>query len=225
MPYAATIDAMTVPPGPPPQPYPPPAVIEIGKADARRFVLASAIMMTLSLVAFVLGTLEVVGGRTGGGLVALAAGLVFLGIGLVPVFRRKRAFRPRRLVIEQAGIHWDDPMGEPWAVRWQELAAVALSRLSPADTGPEGLTDKINGTIVDRALGERGLVRLDLYPADAGFFPRHPEMAHLWTGDRLRLLLGNNIRLLPQLDAAIRFFQPSRYLGVQQATQQSFRLR
>jgi hypothetical protein len=187
-------------------------------------VIASAIAISLGLLAIVGGVVETVNGRLGG-LIALGFGLALLGIGLVPVFNRRRAFRPRRLVIEQAGIRWDDPKGEPWAVGWQELAAVALGRHEAAQVGPEGLTEKVNGAIVNKTLGERVLVRLDLFPADPGFPQRHPEMGHLWIGDRLRLQLGHNARLLPQMDAAIRFFQPARYLGVQRTTQGSFSLR
>jgi hypothetical protein len=221
----ATIGRVTLPSGQPPQPWSgPPMVFETGRADARRFVIASAVLITLGMIAVIGGAAETVNGRMGG-LIAVGFGVVFLGIGLVPVVNRKRAFRPRRLVIEQAGIRWDDPKGEPWAVRWQELAAVALNRHEAAEVGPDGLSDKVAGAIADRALGERVLVRLDLFPADPHFHQRHPEMAHLWTGDRLRLLLGHHARLLPQMDAAIRYFQPSRYLGVQRTTQGSFRLR
>jgi hypothetical protein len=199
-------------------------VIGIGKADARRFVAASAVALTLGLIATIGGAVETVNGRMGG-LIAAGFGVALLLVGLVPVFRRKRYFRPRQLVIEQAGIRWDDPKGEPWAVGWQELAAVALCRFEAAEVGPEGLTDKVAGTVGDRVLGERVLVRLELYPGDPGFGQRHPELGHLWTGDRLRLQLGHNVRLLPQMDAAIRYFQPSRYLGVQRTTQGSFDLR
>jgi hypothetical protein len=205
-------------------PYVPPAVIEVGRADARRFVIAAVVLITLGLVAIVGGAVEAFRGRMGG-LIAIAFGVVFLLIGLVPVFNRKRAFRPRRLIIEQAGIHWNDPKGEPWAVRWQELAGVALVRHEAAEAGPDGLSDQVSGAIADRVLGERVLVRLELFPADQSFFPRHPEMAHLWTGDRFRLQLGHNVRLLPRMDAAIRQFEPRRYLGVQRTTQGTFNLR
>jgi hypothetical protein len=202
----------------------PPAVIETGRADSRRFVVASVVMLSLGLVATIGGAVEAAGGRMGG-LIAIGFGVAFLAIGLVPVVNRKRMFRPRRLVIEQAGIRWDDPKGEPWSVQWQELTAVALNRHEAAEVGPEGLTDKVAGAAADRVLGKRVLVRLDLFPADPGFAQRHPEMAHLWTGDRLRLQLGHNLRLLPQMDAAIRHFQPNRYAGVQRTTQGNLKLR
>jgi hypothetical protein len=168
----------------------------------------------LGLVATIGGAVEAVRGRVGG-LIAVAFGVACLSIGLIPVFHRKRVFRPRRLVIEQAGMRWDDPKGEPWAVRWQELAAVALSRHEPGNTGTEGVTDEVADAVVERALGDRVLLHLDLFPGDPGFHQRHPEMAYLWKKDRLRLPLGHNAPLLPQLDGAIRYFQPGRYLGVQ----------
>jgi hypothetical protein len=185
-------------------------------------IIASAIIIPLGLFATVGGVVATLGGRLGG-IIALVFGLACVGIGLVPVFNRRRAFRPRQLVIEQAGIRWDDPRGEPWAVRWQELAAVALCRHEPGSTGPESVTEQVNGAIVDKVLGERVLVRLELFPGDAGFHQRHPELAHLWTGDRLRLTLGHTLGMLSQMDAAIRHFQPARYLGVQR-TQAVIRL-
>jgi hypothetical protein len=177
-------------------------------------VIASAILIPLGLIAIVGGVVETVGGRLGG-LIALAFGLAFLGIGMVPVVNRRRAFRPRRLLIEQAGVRWDDPRGQPWAVRWQELAAVVIARREPASGGAEDLSGQVADAVADRVLGERVLVYLDLFPADPGFHRRHPELAHLSKGDRLRLPLGHNARMLPQMEAAIRHFQPSRFHGVQ----------
>jgi hypothetical protein len=194
----------------------PPAVIDIGKSDSRRFVIASAVIIPLGAIAIIAGLAGAVEGGPGVAIAAVCIGGVFLLIGLLPILARKKAFRPRRLVIEQAGIRWDDPQGKPWAVRWQELAAVAISKHEALQVGPESVSDKVSGAITDRVLGERALVRLDLFPGDPGFHQRHPEMAHLWEKDRIRLPLGHNAGFLPLMDAAIRHFLPNRYLGVQQ---------
>jgi hypothetical protein len=190
-------------------------VIDVGKADAKRFVIGSVVSGAVGLVAIIAGLVGAVEGGVGVAIGAVCIGAVFLLIALLPVMARRKAFRPRRLVIEQPGIRWDDPQGIPWAVRWHELAAVSLSRHGALEL-PETVSDKVSGAIVDRVAGERVLVRLHLFPADAGFHQRHPEMAPLWHQDRLRLPLGHNAALVPQMDAALRYFQPMRYRGVQE---------
>lgn len=55
----------------------------------------------------------------------IVAGILVL-LGLVPILGRKVFLRRRRVLLDAAGIRWDDPSGS-WAVRWDELAAVAVS--------------------------------------------------------------------------------------------------
>jgi hypothetical protein len=192
-------------------------VIDVGRANNRRLVIAWALLIPICLSAIICGVAEVIRGRTGGGLGAVAFGVLVLVLGLVALLVRRRTFLPRQVVIEQAGIRWDDPKGRAWAVRWQELAAVAFTRLEPAVTGLETVRDRVLDAAVERTLGERVLVHLEMYPADPSFHGRRPDLAHLWKKDRLRLQLGFNAHQLPQLDAATRYFAPGRYLGVQPA--------
>lgn len=204
---------------PPPAPYAwqaPAAVIDVGKADSRRFVIGSVVSGALGLTAIIAGLAGAVEGGPGVAIAAVAIGAVFLLVGLLPLLARKQAFRPRRLVIEPAGIRWDDPRGSPWAVPWPELAAVSLTRHGALQVGPESVSDKVAGAMADRMVGERVVIRLDLVPADAGFHQRHPEMAHLWEEGRLRLRLGQNAALVPRIGAAMRQFQPALYRGVQE---------
>jgi hypothetical protein len=207
----------------PPQPSPygwsgppgPPAVIDVGKATGKRLVIASIVIGALGLISICAGLTGAVEGGIGVAIAAIAIGGVFVLIGLLPLLMRKKAFRPRRLVIEQPGLRWDDPQDKPWAVPWQELSAVAISKHGAVEVD-HSLNAKVSGAISDRMLGESVLVRLDLFPADPGFHQRHPEMAHLWAQDRYRLSFGRSPWLIPQIDAALRHFQPMLYRGVQE---------
>ncbi|MBF6300463.1 hypothetical protein IU459_23375 [Nocardia amamiensis] len=62
------------------------------------------------------------------------------------------------------------------------------------------------------------MVRLDLFPADAGFLVRHPEMEHRWEFHRVRggyrVPLGQAGELIPRLDAAMRHCAGARYQGI-----------
>jgi hypothetical protein len=213
---------------PPPQPQPPqqqpygwagapsaPVVIDVGKADAKRFVIASVVCGAIGLIAICAGLAGAVNGGIGTVITMVVIGAVFLLIAALPLLMRKKAFRPRRLVIEQPGIRWDDPQGQPWAVPWHELAAVAISKHGALEVD-HSMNAKVSGAISDRVLGESVLVRLDMFPADPGFHQRHPEMAHLWAQDRYRMPFGRSPALIPQIDAAIRHFQPMRYQGIQE---------
>jgi hypothetical protein len=213
------------PPMPPPQqpspygwpgPPAPPAVIDVGKSSGRKLVIGSIVAGALGLISICAGLTGAVEGGPGTAIATIAIGSVCLLIGLLPVFFYKMAFRPRRLVIEQQGIRWDDPRGKPWAVQWRELAAVSISKHGALQVGPESVSDKVSGAIVDRVTGERVMVRLDLFPADPGFHQRHPEMAHLWAQDRYRLPFGQSPGLIPQIEAPMRHFQPMLYRGVQE---------
>jgi hypothetical protein len=129
----------------------------------------------------------------------------------------RQIFRPRKLVIEPAGVRWDDPQGAPWAVPWHELAAISVSKHSAMEV-PQSANDRIVGAATDKVLGERAHVRLDLFPADANFGHRHPQMAPLWgrqgVTNGYRLPLGSKADLVPVLDDALRRHAATVYRGV-----------
>jgi hypothetical protein len=50
----------------------------------------------------------------------------------------------------------------------EELAAVTISKYEALQVGPESVSDKVSGAITDKVLGERALVRLDLFPGRSG---------------------------------------------------------
>jgi hypothetical protein len=192
-----------------------PLVLDIGKTAGRQAAIGATVSGAVGLIAIVAG----LGGDVDGGGEAAAiviGGLFLLPVVLVVLFS-KQIFRPRKLVIEPGGVRWDDPSGTPWAVGWNELGAVAISKHSAMAT-PQSANDRIVSAATDKMLGERAHVRLDLYPADAAFPHRHPEMAHLWqrqgVSNGYRLPLGNQANLVSVIEPALVRFAPGVYRGV-----------
>jgi hypothetical protein len=197
-----------------------PAVIDVGTAEGRRAAIAAALLILLGLGALTLGFVEAANGRMNAGAVGvLIFGAILLILGFIPVINSKRYFRPRRLIIEQAGIRWDDPKGKSWAMPWHELAAVSISLHEKAE-GPEiSLTGALADAAVDKTLGKVVRVRLDLFPANPGIRGRHPEMEHLWEFHKLRngyrQPLGSHANIIRQIERAVGQYQPRVYRGVQ----------
>lgn len=197
----------------------PPTVIDVGATDTRKGIVGGIVAGTIGLIAIVAGLFGAVDGGAVAGIIAIVIGAVFLLIGLLPVMMHRKAFRPRKLIVEQPGIRWDDPQGRPWAVAWGELAAVSISKHGALKL-PESASEKIVGATTEKLLGENVLVRLDFYPADLGFRGRHPELEHLWEFQDVkggyRLPLGKSPKYIPLIDAAARHFAPTIYRGVHQ---------
>lgn len=179
-------------------------VVDIGARDGRRVVVGSVVALFLGVSGLVGAVTAFLDGEPVGGSVALVIGLVLTGVALLAVISWKKVSRPRLLVLEVPGVRWDDPEGAPWAVGWQELAAVSVSRTRERVTSPATL------------LLRRTMVRLDLFPADPhAFRARHPGMAHLTRPDgRYRVPLGDAARLVPVLDRAATRYAPHLYRGV-----------
>lgn len=198
---------MTYDPRHPGQPAPhPPVVIDVGGDAKVRAMIGGSVAGALGLLAIVSA---LTGQTTGGSGTAVAVGLVglvFLGIGLLPVVAWKKVSRPRRLVFDAFGVRWDDPRGRPWAVAWAELSGVGISR-----------TRQRRVQLADH-LVRRTMVRLDLFPADQGFRARHQEMAHLWefhtVKNGYRLPLGSQPKYIPVIEHAMRLHRPGAYLGI-----------
>jgi hypothetical protein len=202
-------------------PYAPggaPVVIDVGKTNARKAVIGATVAGALGLLAVGSAIFGAVDGGTGAAIAAGVFGVLLLILPIGLFVRRDKVFRPHQLVFEPAGLRWHDPRGAPWMVPWSELAAVSISKHSPKQVGPESVSDKIVGGILDKTTGERVLVRLDFYPADPGFAGRHPEIAHLWERQGVqngyRLPLGSNAKFVPVIAAAMGRFAPHIYRGV-----------
>ncbi|KRV48641.1 hypothetical protein AQ490_24200 [Wenjunlia vitaminophila] len=133
----------------------------------------------------------------GGGLLLGVVGAVFTLLSLFPLRSWKAVTRTCRLIVDSAGVHWDDPEGQPWSLRWDELSRVAV-------------TPARNGAMV--------LVRVDLFPADQRVVARHPELMHLWELEGVergyRFPLGPFRRAIPRLDRGLQDFGPGIYRGV-----------
>lgn len=197
----------------------PPVVLDVGKTDGRKVIIGSIVAGSIGLIAIISGLVGAVDGGSGAAIAAIVIGALFLLPAVFTIARRDKVFRPRKLILEPGGVRWDDPHGAPWAVPWSELAAVAISKHSPKQVGPESVSDKIAGAASEKIVGERAFVRLDLYPADPGFAGRHPEMAHLWERQGVqngyRLPLGSNVKFIPLIAQGMGRFAPNVYRGVQ----------
>ncbi len=186
---------------------PAPVVIDLGKSDTRKVLIGGSVAGGLGILALVGSVSAFLDGEPVGGSIAGIIGIAFTFIGVMAVVKWKTISRPRKLIIEQQGIRLDDPQGMPWAVGWQELGAVSVSR-----------TQERAVQLAD-ALVKRTLVRLDLHPRDpARFRPAHPTMEPLWEFHRVqngyRLPLGDSAPFIAPLDHGLRTFAPQIYRGV-----------
>jgi hypothetical protein len=182
-------------------------VIDIGARDTRRVLLGGGVAGALGVLSLFGAVSTLAGGEVVGGSIFLVIGLLFTGVAVLAVVNWKRVSRPRTLVFEARGVRWDDPRGVGWAVPWQELGAVSISRTRERVVQ---LSD---------ALTRRTMVRLDLFPADPrSFRPRHPDMEHLWEQHTVRngyrLPLGDAANLVPVIERAMTQFAPRLYRGV-----------
>lgn len=181
--------------------------IDIGTRDTRRVIIGASVAGVLGVLALVGAVSAFVDGEPAGGSIAGVIGVAFTGIAVLAVINWRKVSRPRQLVIEPPGVRWNDPEGVPWAVPWQELGGVAVSRTQERVVQ---LSD---------ALTRRTMVRLDLFPRDPRRFrATHPHMEHLWEFHNVRngyrLPLGDAANLVPRLDHSLRQFAGPIYLGV-----------
>lgn len=183
-----------------------PVVVDIGSRDTRRVLIGGAVAGGLGVLALVGAVTAFADGEPVGGSIALVIGVAFTGIGVAAVVNWKKVSRPRKLVFEPQGVRWDDPEGTSWAVAWSELGAVQISR-----------TRERVVKLAD-AVMRKTMVRLDLYPGDPGFRPRHPEMENMWefhtVRDGYRLPRGDAASLVPVIERAVLQFAPRLYRGV-----------
>ena len=194
---------------------PQPVVVDIGKTAGRQAIVGSVVSGSVGAIAIFAGLAGQVDG--GGEPIAIGIGVVFLLPVVLVLAMSKQVFRPRKLVLEPAGIRWDDPQGAPWAVPWNELAAVSISKHGALQV-PRSANDRIVDAATDKVLGERAHVRIDLFPADTRFGERYPQMAPLWGRQGVqggyRLPLGNQAGLVPVLEQALVSLAPGIYRGV-----------
>lgn len=186
---------------------PPPVVVDLGKSTTRKVALGASVAGLLGLLALAGAVSAFAGGEPVGGSIAAVIGVAFTGIAVMAAVRWKTISRPRKLVVEQQGIRLDDPEGTSWAVPWQELGAVSISRTRERVVNPLS------------ALARRTMVRVDLHPRDPQRFrPAHPEMEPLWEFHRVvngyRLPLGDSAGFIEPIDHGLRTFAPSIYRGV-----------
>lgn len=175
--------------------------VDVADVHARQMVVGMAVAGFFGVVAIAAAVTGAVEGGTGVRAAAFAIGAVFALIGVLPLLMWRVAFRRRRLVLDAAGMRWDDPDGRPWAVEWSELSRVRLTGPEPGTGGPRAAPT----------------VNLLLYPADPEFREAHPEMEHLAVeeatapGVAYRLPFGHAHRLVGPIDDALARFAPGTY--------------
>ncbi|GAA3204684.1 hypothetical protein [Nonomuraea helvata] len=191
---------------PPPAFAPPPVVIDVGRDAKVKALIGGSVAGAIGLISIFSAFTGQTTGGSGSAVVVLILGLVFLLIGLLPIIAWRKISRPRRLVFDGFGVRWDDPQGRPWAVPWNELSGVGISR-----------TQQRRVKLADYLI-RRTMVRLDLFPADHGFRARHPDMEPLWefhtVKNGYRLPLGSNPKYIPVIEHAMRQYRPAVYLGI-----------
>lgn len=196
----------------------PPTVIDVGAISTKHVLAGTFLLLGLGGLAVVSGLVGAVAGGAGVRITAIAIGAVFVLLGLLPIIKRRKVFRPRKLIVEQQGIRWDDPEGTSWAIPWAELSAVSINKHGKLEVGPQSVNDRIVGAATEKLTGENVFVRVDLYPADPGFRSRHPQLEHLWefqdVKNGYRLPLGRNPGYIPLLAQAMAYFAPQVYRGV-----------
>ncbi|MEV0231876.1 hypothetical protein [Nonomuraea sp. NPDC050786] len=194
------------PPYQPPVFAPPPVAIDVGGDAKVKALIGGSVAGVIGVISIVSAFTGQTTGGSGSAVVVLILGLVFLFIGLLPIIAWRKISRPRRLIFDGFGVRWDDPQGRPWAVSWNELSGVGISR-----------TQQRRVKLADYLI-RRTMVRLDLFPADRGFRARHPDMEHLWefhtVKNGYRLPLGSNPKYIPVIEHAMRQYRPAAYLGI-----------
>lgn len=186
-------------------------VVDLTTVNNKKILTTSAVLIGIGLVVLLLPLVN--GGGADAWVPAGVTAGVFVLIGLVPVLGRKVFLRRQRLLFDPTGIRWDDAR-EPWAVGWDELAAVTVFSTA---------TEKVTRVLDSMPGGRDGyvpVIRLNLYPADPqACRAAHPEMEHLWQVDGARagyrVPLGPNPELVPQLERGIgQYDRTGVYRGV-----------
>lgn len=136
----------------------------------------------------------------------LAFGVLAMGVLVIRRLTGAGRFRPRRIIVEPGGIRWEQDSRPEWAVSWNELAAIGV--WAGRTTGAGTLSPSI------------GNVKIQMYPADAGFASRHPQLAAQWqaAGSCYQLdLPAVAADTSARLDAGLRGYAGARYRGTMQA--------
>ena len=177
-------------------------MFDLGKRAFRFFLLCGPLCALI-------GGLSIYSGLTGhvegsSGTPAVVIGALFLLPALVIALSWRMMTRPRKFVLDAAGITWDDPRGRPWSVRWDELAHVEITYTMKQLRIQGGFTT------------QRSQQYLDLYPGYRSFRQCHPNMENWWDmfdmHNGYRMLLGP---VSPSvLDEGFRKFCPQIYAGV-----------
>lgn len=179
-----------------------PVVFDLAAGGWARILLAVAVLGGLSGIGIVSAFTGGVLGGPAARIGVIVLSVIFLGMAVAALALGPILTRPHRLIVEPEGLRWDDPRGKPWYVPWNELAGVSISTF----------------TRLTHNFGRRRLVRIDLFPGDAGFQSRHPELRHLWevlgAEQRYRLPLGGHESYIGEIDHALQTHAQAKYRGL-----------
>ena len=174
-----------------------PIVVDVAAGNSRTIRNGSIGCGLVGVFFVVVGVIAAVNRSTAAAIVVGLLGLVVLVLGVYPLLRPEAFLRQRRLVVDAEAIRWDDPKGEPWTLRWDELSAVEIFTSGPRDVR----------MLYAARRTDTELVGIDLYPR--GDVVR-PEMTRLWQLDGViggwRLPLGTDPDLVLRLDHALQTF-------------------
>lgn len=162
-------------------------------------LVTSAIIGPLCLLSAALGGVHGDAATT----IATVFGLLFTGFAVLCALNWRKLNRPRKLWFESQGIRYEDTPRKSWAIGWDELRTVAVSRA--AHRSRHGIW--------------RYRIRLDFHPRDQGLRQRHPELEPFWEMHDVRggyrFPLGLSDRATKVADEGMKRFRPDMYAGVQ----------
>ncbi|MFD0475963.1 hypothetical protein ACFQ0B_52910 [Nonomuraea thailandensis] len=89
-------------------------VLDVGADTKVRALAGGAVAGVIGLVAILSALTGQTTGSEGTAVAVGLVGLVFLGIGLLPLIAWKKVARPRRLVFDAFGVRWHQEMEHLW---------------------------------------------------------------------------------------------------------------
>ncbi|MBZ2199744.1 hypothetical protein [Occultella gossypii] len=186
----------------PPSPAYPPHRVGIGepaRVDLRPTTKGIVIQILGTVLMLAIGGVALTGGLTSDqGLAPIIVGAIFMLLGLLLLFLLPKVLRARALEIGPTGLEYHDPKGNPWAVRWTDLATVDVKYGYPrARRSP---------------LSEGVVVALE-FTLRAGAEAQYPDLRHYRRGNAYRLALGRREDLLGPLAQALGAFAPPQIFG------------
>ncbi|MGH3425991.1 MAG: hypothetical protein ACRDQZ_00190 [Mycobacteriales bacterium] len=171
--------------------------VDAGTSLSWQGILGGALALFLGIAAFV-GAFGPDGATIGKRAALLGVGSPFLLIGVVILLNLPMLLRRRYVVVDAAGLIWDDPAVFPFSVAWSDVAEVRM------DTA----------TIHNYNSGDLNAVHLVLTPVAHDFPAHHKQMAP-YSDDHGNyvLNLGDQPEARDEIGQAVQRFAPQLWRG------------